>query len=85
MLSFVYHCEKCTVELRFLVSRALEENINVHCPECDKVKRFILLREGNTGKDWCSQVSIANKRRRDGDGLYDSNDREQEVPVKKIA
>jgi hypothetical protein len=30
-------------------------------------------------------MSIANKRRRDGDGLYGSNKREQEVPVKKIA
>jgi hypothetical protein len=68
---------------RTQVFRALDENINVHCPEYEKVKHFFLLRDGKTGKDRCSQVSIAIIRRRDGDGLYDSNKREQEVPVKQ--
>jgi hypothetical protein len=77
MISFVYQCEECPVELRFLVSRALDDNINVHCPECEKVKRFNLLREGNSGKDWCRQVVIQNKKRRDEDGLYTSPQREQ--------
>ena len=67
---------------RTQVSRALDENLNVHCSEYEKVKNFFLLREWKTGIDWCSQVSIANIRRRDADGLYDSNKREQEVPVK---
>jgi len=85
MLSFVYQCEECSAELRFLVSCSLGNNINAHCPECKSVKPFNLLREGNIGKDWYSQVSILNKRRRKGDSLYTSTKREQETPVKKIA
>ena len=64
------------------VSRALDENLNVHSSEYEKVKKKFLLREWETGIDWCSQVFIANIRRRDEDGLYDSNKMEQEVPVK---
>jgi hypothetical protein len=48
MLSFVYLCEKSTSKLRFLVSCALDENLNVLCPECEQVRRFILFRR-NTG------------------------------------
>ncbi len=86
MPSFVYCCEHCTAELRFLVSRALDNKISVHCPECNDVKQFNLVREGNVGKDWCSQALIANKRRRDGDDLYKTTPkRKQVLPVKKIA
>jgi hypothetical protein len=67
---------------RTQVSCALDENLNVHCPEYEKVKHFFLLREGKIVKDWCSQVSIANIRRRNVDGLYDPNKTEQEVPIK---
>ena len=77
MPSFVYSCEKCSTELRFLVSFALDENISIHCPKCNEVKKFQMEREGNVGKDWCSNVSIKNKRRRDEDGLYKSPAREQ--------
>lgn len=77
MPSFVYSCEKCSSELRFMVSRALEENITVHCPQCNDIGKFVLEREGNVGKDWCRKVTIKNKRRRDDDGLYNSPVREQ--------
>jgi hypothetical protein len=80
MLSFVYHCEKSTSKIRFLVSRALDGNLNVQCPEFEKLWRFILFGQRNTGNGLFSKVSIINKRRRDGDGLYVSNKREQEVP-----
>jgi len=77
MPSFVYCCEKCSSEVRFLVSRALEENIAILCPKCNEVKKFNMTREGNVGKDWCSTVSIKNNRRRDEDGLYNQPAREQ--------
>ena len=77
MPSFVYSCEKCSTELRFLVSTAFEGQLCVHCPKCNEVKKFQMEREGNVGKDWCSNVSIKNKRRRDEDGLYKSPAREQ--------
>lgn len=67
---------------RIQVSRALDENLNVHCPEYEKVKYFFSVTWGEKGKDLFSQVSIANQRRRHGDALYDSNIRELEVPVK---
>jgi hypothetical protein len=60
-----------------MVSRALEGNISVHCPKCNDVRKFILNREGNVGRDWCSEVSIKNKRRRDDDGLYKEPARKQ--------
>ena len=53
MLSFVYHCEKSTSKIRFLVSRALDENLNVQCPECEQLRRFILFGK-NTGNGWFS-------------------------------
>ena len=77
MPSFVYSYEKCSTELRLLVSFALDENISIHCPKCNEVKKFQMEREGNVGKDGCSNVSIKNKRRRDEDGLYKSPAREQ--------
>jgi hypothetical protein len=67
---------------RIQVSRPLDENLIAHCPEYENVNPFFLLREGKAGKDCCSQVSIANIRRRYEDGLYNSNKREQEVSVK---
>ncbi len=77
MSAFVYSCEKCSNELRFLLSQALEGNINIHCPKCDDLRKFSLTREGNSGKDWCRKVVIQNKKRRDEDGLYTSPQREQ--------
>ena len=86
MPSFVYTCEQCSVELRFVVSRALDNNISIHCPECNEVRKFSLEREGNMGKDWCSQSMIKNKRRMDGDGLHKTTPkRDEEKPVDKIA
>lgn len=76
MPSFVYSCENCSSELRFVVSRALEGNIAIHCVKCDEVRKFNLARVGNEGRDWYS-VSIKNKRRRDEDGLYNESAREQ--------
>ena len=61
MPSFVYSCEKCSTELRFLVSTAFEGQLCVHCPKCNEVRKFKLEREGNVGKDWCSSVLIKNK------------------------
>ena len=78
MPSFVYGCEECSTELRFMVSFALDENIGIHCPKCNDVKRFKLEREGNVGEDWYSNILIKNKKRRDEDGLYKkSPEREQ--------
>ena len=77
MPSFFYSCEKCSTELRFLVSTAFEGQLCVHCPKCNEVRKFKLEREGNVGKDWCSSVLIKNKRRRDEDSLYKSTVREQ--------
>lgn len=85
MPSFVYCCKQCSAELRFLVSRALDKDISVHCPECNDVKQFSLVREGNIGKDWFSQVLIENKKRREGDDLYKSDEREEAFPEEKIA
>jgi len=77
MPSFVYSCETCSTELRFLVSRALEEKLSMHCPKCNELRKFQMEREGNVGRDWYSKVLIKNKRRRDEDGLYSSPARKQ--------
>jgi len=70
MPSFVYSCEKCSSELRFLLSRPLEGVISIHCPNCKDLRKFNLAREGNIGKDWFSKIIIQNKKRRDEDSLY---------------
>jgi DNA-directed RNA polymerase subunit RPC12/RpoP len=72
MPAFVYSCENCSNELRFLVSLLLEGTINMHCPKCDVLRKLYLTREGNVGKDWCRKLVISNKKRRDEDGLYKS-------------
>lgn len=77
MPSFVYSCEKCSNELRFLLSTALEGNISIHCPKCEDLRKFSLVREGNVGKDWCRTAVIQNKKRRDEDRLYKSPLRKQ--------
>jgi len=79
MPSFVYSCEKCSTELRFLVSRALEGNISMHCPKCDEVKKFTLEREGNVGRDWCRKIVIKNNRRRVEDDLYNKSPEREQV------
>jgi len=46
-------------------------------PKCNDLRKFKLEREGNVGKDWCPNVLIKNKRRRDENGLYKSTVREK--------
>lgn len=84
MPSFVYSCEQCSTELRFMISCALEGNLCIQCPKCEELRKFNLAREGNVGQDWCSKLVIKNKRRRDDDGLYNSESREQSLPAEKV-
>jgi hypothetical protein len=73
---FIYECQQCRFKLSHLVEQSFGPLYIYDCPCCKKNNKFNFLREANPLKDRLAELIIKNKRRRPGDKLYNTNDRQ---------
>ena len=75
---FIFECSNCNHWIKKILDENPGKTIQQECPKCSDNQKFNLVREGDPQKDWFNNVlKIHNNRRRDGDRLHITENREK--------
>lgn len=78
MTLYVFECQNCHFPIKHVLQNPCGTTYVYDCPKCKKCDKFLFVREMDPKKDWYTNIlGIKNKRRRNGDNLYTTGEREK--------
>ena len=76
---FILECNSCGHLIKSVLDQKPGKKYHHECSKCDDNRYFKLIREGDPQRDWFNNVlKIHNNRRRDGDRLHFTDNREKD-------